>query len=103
MIAALAVFIFVVGAIMGSYYGLMQLPGWMAARKLDRRLREVTLGTDPVAGQKKSLITEQKVGPLPASTRHLAVPTRRWRSSSSSRALRPRRAPSCSAACWRDS
>jgi hypothetical protein len=30
---------------MGSYYGLMQLPGWMAARKLDRRLREVTLGT----------------------------------------------------------
>ena len=66
MIAAIAVFVLVVGAIMGSYHGLMQLPGWMAARKLDRRLREVTLGTDPVAGQKKSLITEQKVGPLPA-------------------------------------
>ena len=66
MIAALAVFIFVVGAIMGSYYGLMQLPGWMAARKLDRRLREVTLTADPAAGPKKSLITEQKVGPLPA-------------------------------------
>lgn len=66
MIAALAVFIFVVGVIMGSYYGLMQLPGWMAARKLDRRLREVTLTADSVAGPKKSLITEQKVGPLPA-------------------------------------
>jgi tight adherence protein B len=65
MIAALAVFVIVVGVIMGSYYGLLQLPGWMAARKLDRRLREVTLMHDPVAGP-KSLITEQKVGPLPA-------------------------------------
>jgi tight adherence protein B len=66
MIAAIAVFVIVVALIMGSYYGLMQLPGWLAARKLDRRLREVTLGIDPVAGQKKSIITEQKVGPLPA-------------------------------------
>ena len=66
MIPAIAVFVLVVGAIMGSYYGLMQLPGWMAARKLDRRLREVTLTSDQAAGAKKSLITEQKVGPLPA-------------------------------------
>ena len=65
MVAALAVFVLVVGLIMGGYYGLMQLPGFLAARRLDRRLREVSLTHDPVAGP-KSLITEQKVGPLPA-------------------------------------
>ena len=65
MVAALAVFVLVVGLIMGGYYGLMQVPGFLAARRLDRRLREVSLTHDPVAGP-KSLITEQKVGPLPA-------------------------------------
>lgn len=65
MVAAFAVFVLVVGLVMGSYYGLMQLPGVLAARRLDRRLREVSLTPDPVAGP-KSLITERKVGPLPA-------------------------------------
>jgi tight adherence protein B len=43
----------------------MQLPGWRAARQLDRRLREVSLTHDPLAGP-KTILTEQKLGPLPA-------------------------------------
>jgi hypothetical protein len=50
MVAALVVFVLVVGLIMGGYYGLTQLPGWLAARRLDRRLREVSLTHDPLAG-----------------------------------------------------
>jgi tight adherence protein B len=65
MIPAIAVFIFVVAAIMGGYYGMSQLPGWLAARRLDRRLREVSLTNDPINGP-KTILTEQKIGPLPA-------------------------------------
>ena len=39
MVAAIAVFFFVVAVIMGGYYGMSQLPGWLAARRLDRRVR----------------------------------------------------------------
>jgi tight adherence protein B len=66
MVAALVVFVLVVGLIMGGYYGLTQLPDWLAARRLDRRLREVSLTHDPLAGGPTTIITEQKVGPLPA-------------------------------------
>jgi tight adherence protein B len=65
MVAALAVFVLVVGLIMAGYYGLLQLPDWLAGRRLDRRLREVSLTHDPLAGP-KTILTEQKVGPLPA-------------------------------------
>jgi tight adherence protein B len=65
MFAAVAVFILVVAAIMGGYHGMAQLPGWLAARRLDRRLREVSLTHDPISGP-KTILTEQKVGPLPA-------------------------------------
>ena len=65
MIAAAVVFIVVVAVVMGMYYGVMQLPGWMAARRLDRRLREVSLTHDPLTGP-STVITETKVGPLPA-------------------------------------
>jgi tight adherence protein B len=65
MVAAVVVFVVVVALIMGSYYGLVQLPGWLAARRLDRRLREVSLTHDPLA-ERPTIITEQKVGPLPA-------------------------------------
>ena len=65
MLVAFAVFVLVVGLIMGGYFWLSQLPDWLAARRLDRRLREVSLTHDPLTGP-KSILTEQKVGPLPA-------------------------------------
>ena len=71
MLAALIVFVLVTGLVMGAFYGLQQLPGYLAARKLDRRLREVSrpLGTD--LPNTPSFITEVKKGPLPAIDRAL--------------------------------
>ena len=71
MLAALIVFVLVTGLVMGAFYGLQQLPGYLAARKLDRRLREVSrpLGTD--LPDTPSFITEVKKGPLPAIDRAL--------------------------------
>ena len=71
MLAALIVFVIVTGLVMGAFYGLQQLPGYLAARKLDRRLREVSrpLGTD--LPDTPSFITEVKKGPLPAIDRAL--------------------------------
>ena len=71
MVAALIVFVVVSGLVMGAFYGLQQLPGYLAARKLDRRLREVSrpLGTD--LPDTPSFVTEVKKGPLPAIDRAL--------------------------------
>ena len=63
MVAAFVVFVLVIGAVIGAYLGMMHLPGWLAARSLDRRLREVSLTRDPLVGQ-PTIITETK-GPLP--------------------------------------
>jgi tight adherence protein B len=65
MVAAIAVFVLVTGLVMGIYHVLAQLPGWLAARRLDRRLREVSLTHDPLAGP-QTILNAQKVGPLPA-------------------------------------
>ena len=64
---------------MGAFYGLQQLPGYLAARRLDRRLREVSrpLGAD--LPDTPSFITEVKKGPLPAIDSARAARIRRWR------------------------
>jgi tight adherence protein B len=71
MVAALIVFVVVSGLVIGAFYGLQQLPGYLASRRLDRRLREVSrpLGTD--LPDTPSFITEVKKGPLPAIDRAL--------------------------------
>ena len=65
MLAAFVVFVLVTGAVIGAYFGLMELPGWLAARRLDRRLREVSL-TGAALPDAPSFVTEVKKGPLPA-------------------------------------
>jgi len=45
MVLAFLVFLLVVGVVLGVYAGVTQLPGMLAARKLDQRLREVS--TEP--------------------------------------------------------
>jgi tight adherence protein B len=68
MLAALVVFVLVTGVVIGAYFGLMNLPGWLAARRLDRRLREVSRPTGDLP-ETPSFITEVKKGPLPALDR----------------------------------
>jgi tight adherence protein B len=66
MLAALVVFVLVTSAVMGAYFGLMHLPGWLAARRLDRRLREVSQPSGADLPDTPSFVTEVKKGPLPA-------------------------------------
>jgi tight adherence protein B len=69
MLAAIVVFILVTGVVMGAFYGLQQLPGWLAARRLDRRLREVSRPAGADLPDTPSFVTEVKQGPLPALDR----------------------------------
>ena len=66
MLAAVVVFVLVTGAVMGAYVGIMKLPGYLAARKLDRRLREVSRPLGVELPDSPSFVTEVKKGPLPA-------------------------------------
>jgi len=62
----LLVFLFVVGLVMGVYFALTRLPGLLANRELDRRLKDVTLTFDdkPLADE-SSVVRQEKAGPLP--------------------------------------
>jgi tight adherence protein B len=42
MLVALAVFVMVAGGIVGAYVAFSKMPGWLAADRLERRLREVS-------------------------------------------------------------
>ena len=41
MLLPLLVFLFVTGSVLGVYFAMTHMPGMLAARQLDRRLREV--------------------------------------------------------------
>ena len=56
---------------MGAYFGLMKLPDYLAARRLDRRLREVSRPIGSDLPDTPSFVTEVKKGPLPAIDRAL--------------------------------
>jgi tight adherence protein B len=71
MIAAAVVFVLVTGLVLGAYYGLQELPGWLAARRLDRRLREVSRPAGADLPDTPSFVTQVKKGPLPAIDRAL--------------------------------
>lgn len=73
MLPAFMVFVLVVGAIMGTYIAMMRVPGMLAARRLDRRLLDISMPapTDPSAPD-DSVVKQARKGPLPALDRVLA-------------------------------
>ena len=71
MLAALVVFVVVTSAVIGAYFGLMKLPDYLAARRLDRRLREVSRPIGLDLPDAPSFVNEVKKGPLPALDRAL--------------------------------
>jgi tight adherence protein B len=70
MVLALLVFLFVAGGVFAAYFATTHLPGMLAARKLDQRLKEVS--SDPKdldpAGD-SSIVKREKAGPLPGIDR----------------------------------
>ena len=73
MLLPLIVFVVVVGAIMGAYAAATRLPGLLAARRLDRRLRDVSKPYEAeTAAADATIVKHGLEGPLPALDRLLA-------------------------------
>jgi tight adherence protein B len=74
MLLAAIVFLLVAGGIIGAYTGATKLPGLLASRQLDRRLREVSQG--PITEDGKpgdgSVVKQESEGPLPSVDRMIA-------------------------------
>jgi tight adherence protein B len=71
MFLAFLVFVVVAGSIIGGYYAVTLLPGVFAARRLDRRLRDVSTDEpelDPKTGD-ESVLKHKLEGPLPGMDR----------------------------------
>ena len=76
MVLALAVFVVVVGAIVGGYYAAMSLPGKLAERRMNQRLQDVSApisGADPTGDA--TVVKHATTGPLPEIDRMLAQST----------------------------
>jgi len=72
MFLAFLVFIVVSGSIIGGYYAATTLPGVLAARKLDRRLQDVSadpFAADEKVGGEESILQRKLEGPLPGMDR----------------------------------
>jgi len=67
MLIPLLIFVLVAGGIMGAYAAATNLPGLLAARTLDRRLKQVSnpFGADPEGGSEDSIIKRVEAGALP--------------------------------------
>jgi tight adherence protein B len=63
MIAALAVFVLVAGAILGTYLAFTKLPGYLAAQQLEERLRELS---GPKAEAESILVAQKASSTIPA-------------------------------------
>ena len=72
MLAAILVFLVFAGSIVGGYYAVTLLPGYLAARRLDERLRDVSTdvdAADPKAAGDDTVLQHLAEGPLPGMDR----------------------------------
>lgn len=72
MLPAMIVFLIGVGLVLGGYALVMYLPGLMASRALDRRLRDVTAPVSETTSTPSDVVKRLAEGPLPAFDRVMA-------------------------------
>src|SRR3954464_7348366 len=73
MLLPLLVFIVVAGAILGVYVGVTRLPGYLAAKRLERRLSDVSApAAAATPGSDDTVVKSTVSGPLPAMDRLMA-------------------------------
>jgi tight adherence protein B len=74
MLLPLFIFVFVVALIMGTYAAITYLPGALATREMDRRLKDVSglRSFDDAGGEAGTVVLQEKQGPLPVIDRVLA-------------------------------
>jgi tight adherence protein B len=72
MLLPFLIFVAVSGMLIGGYFAAAQLPGLLAARRLDRRLRDVSTDSaaaDPNAPADETILKHTNEGPLPGMDR----------------------------------
>jgi tight adherence protein B len=70
MLLPVMVFVLVVGLVLGSYAAVTWLPGMLAAKRLERRLSEVShSASEPDAPEGDTVVKHALEGPLPAMDR----------------------------------
>ena len=72
MMLVLVMFMFGAGLVLAGYFGLTKLPGYLAQRKLEARLDEVTAPIEAQPAEGAALIKGRYEGPLPALDRFVA-------------------------------
>jgi tight adherence protein B len=75
MAFAVFMFCFGVGLVLGGYALVSRIPGYMAERRLDRRLQEVAMPIKVAVGDQPTIVKLESAGPLPALDR-IAAATR---------------------------
>jgi tight adherence protein B len=73
MLLPLVVFVFFTALVIGTYFAATRLPGILAAREMDRRLRDVAAPAVEPGAETPSLVREDAHGPLPAIDRLMAT------------------------------
>jgi tight adherence protein B len=74
MLLPLVIFVFVVALVMGTYAGITYLPGYLAQRELDKRLRDVSGGVRlEDIDATSTVVRHEKQGPLPMLDRIVAT------------------------------
>ncbi|MBI3048372.1 MAG: type II secretion system F family protein [Acidobacteria bacterium] len=68
MLAALLVFVLVAGVVLGGYAASVRIPGSLARRRIELRLREIGQTTE---SSDESIVVKEPAGPLPAIDRVL--------------------------------
>ncbi len=71
MVLPLIVFVVVAGLILGAYFAITSLPGMMASRELDQRLRDVSYTADDPTIPKESVLRKMIEGPMPVVDRFI--------------------------------
>jgi tight adherence protein B len=64
-----SVFVFGAGLVLGAYLLFTKLPGYLAQRKLDTRLLEITTPDAPEGEESGDLVKDRHIGPLPGLDR----------------------------------
>ena len=71
LMALLSAFVVGIGLVMGAYVAITKLPGYLAQRKLQGRLEELSAPIDE-PGDTRALVKVSEAGPLPALERMIS-------------------------------
>jgi tight adherence protein B len=72
MMLAFLVFMVVASVIVAAYVAIAHLPGMLAARRLEQRLRDVSTFEDDPSAEASTILKQKAAGPLPALDRILS-------------------------------